>query len=167
MDSGTENLIVAINCAFDGVSRGGGISLHEAEEIDCHGSLEERARARLLDGETRWQEVPAETIEGLPSAPTFLDADGLRYYLPALMVWSLKYGKQSESATTDTVLSLLGLPDRQEWLERSLSCVQRHVIARFVKWGLSNCWVMHDQSTSDLAAYWRRHLEAPPLSNDG
>jgi hypothetical protein len=44
-DKRRDTLIEAITAAFDGISREDGITLHEAEEIDCHGTPEELAAA--------------------------------------------------------------------------------------------------------------------------
>ena len=78
--------------------------------IDCHGTREERFKARRLDTDTRWQEVRDEWIEDLSSAPYFLDEKGFRYYLPAIMIWELKHGGSSDSAAGDNVCSLLIAP---------------------------------------------------------
>jgi hypothetical protein len=71
--------IAAVTAAFEGTAREGGISLHEASEIDLYGTDEDRAAARLLDTECRWQEVPDRDIEEEYTALYFLDRVGFRY----------------------------------------------------------------------------------------
>lgn len=96
-----DTLIDEISRAFDGVTREGGISLREAEVIDDLGDDDERIAARLLDTEKRWQDVPARDIEYYFQSLTFLDAIGFRYYIPAFMIWTLREGRTSDSATTE------------------------------------------------------------------
>jgi len=86
-----QALIEEITAAFDGVSREEGISLHEAMAIDDYESDEERAKARAEDTETRWQDVPDDDIRFSHTVLSFLDVKGFRYYIPAYLVWYLKY----------------------------------------------------------------------------
>ena len=83
-------LIAEIEAAFDGVSREDGTTLHEAEAGDDFRPEKEQRAARLLDRETRWQDVPGEDIDACCSALSFLDAKGFRYYVPAFMIHGLK-----------------------------------------------------------------------------
>ncbi len=83
-------LIEAIIEAFDGVSRGNGVTLHEAMVIDDYGSPAERAAARAQDTEDKWQDVPEDDIRFSDAVLSFLDAKGFHYYLPAYMVWHLR-----------------------------------------------------------------------------
>ncbi len=102
-------LIEQITTAFQGVTRGKGVSLHEADVIDAYGSSKERAKARRLDTDTRWQDVPDADIEQYHWILSFLDLQGFHYYVPAYMVWSLKYYKTSESASSDRIIYALDL----------------------------------------------------------
>ncbi len=92
-------LMKSITAAFLDVERGSGVSLHEADVIDDYGSNEERAAARLLDPEERWQDVPEIEIARHHSRISFLDAEGFCYYAPAYMLWALKYHKTPGSAS--------------------------------------------------------------------
>ena len=85
-----DALIAEINEAFDGVSRGYGITLHEAIALDDYASQEERMAARRRDRETRWQDVTDQDIRECPSALSFLDPEGFRYYIPTFMILGLK-----------------------------------------------------------------------------
>lgn len=78
-----------IHRAFDGVERGRGITLHEAAVIDDYGSEVEQKKARALDQEARWQDVPDSAIAGNHFLG-YLDVEGYRYYLPAVMSWSIR-----------------------------------------------------------------------------
>lgn len=93
-----------IHHAFDGVERGQGTTLHEAMVLDDYGSEEEQRKARELDQETRWQDVPDSTIDRNSSVLVYLNMEGYRYYLPALMSWAIRNDDYS-----DTFQSLLPL----------------------------------------------------------
>ncbi len=66
-------LIEEITTTFDGVSREGGVSLHESYVIDDYGSEAQRMEARKLDTEMRWQDVPDADIAAGDSCLSFLD----------------------------------------------------------------------------------------------
>ncbi|MBW3636304.1 MAG: hypothetical protein KY445_07550 [Armatimonadetes bacterium] len=93
-------LIEEITRAFDGVSRENGVSLSEARVIDDCGSDEERGKARARDTETRWQDVPDDDISHASDRPAFLDAVGFRYYVPAFVVWFLRYTDSGSGQVT-------------------------------------------------------------------
>lgn len=100
-------LIEEITAAFDGVAREDGVTLHEADVIDDYGSLEERVEARKKDTESRWQDVPDEDIRWGDFIFSFLDAKGFRYYLPAYMVWCLRYMDSDDPAIASNTLQFL------------------------------------------------------------
>jgi hypothetical protein len=107
MQIDATSLIAEISAAFDGVRRDEGTTLHEGEELDNRGSPDELQRARSLDIDPRWQDVPEEWIGKFPSAFRYLDPKGFRYYLPAVMLWHFKHTHWSEPASADLVYSLL------------------------------------------------------------
>lgn len=112
MDSSHEQkkraLIEEITAAFDGVSRENGVSFHESRVIDDYGSDEERAEARSQDTETRWQDVPDDDIYHAYACLSFLDEIGFRYYIPAFVVWSLRYMDTEEpDFASDTDASII------------------------------------------------------------
>lgn len=96
-------LIKEIERAFDGVEREDGVTFHEARVIDDYGSDAERAQARLEDTENRWQDVPDELLINGDQIISFLDVKGFRYYLPAYLVWYLRYmDNEDEEFSSDT-----------------------------------------------------------------
>jgi len=105
MDTPTiSDVVKAIEAAFDGIARGDGVTLHEADAIDARLSSGQRTAARSLDTDVRWQDVPAELIESSYSSLCFVDAKGFCYYIPAFMRWSAQHYKDSESITVDTTI---------------------------------------------------------------
>jgi hypothetical protein len=85
-----QALIAEITRAFDGVTLGDGITLHQAVAIDDYKSPEEQWSARRLDRERRWQDVSRTVLAECQTAPSFLDQKGFVYYLPAFMVRGLE-----------------------------------------------------------------------------
>jgi len=83
-----------IETAFDGVSREDGVTLHEAEVLDSYGGAAERAAARKLDTEARWNDAELAECRDVLS---FLDNKGFRYYMPAYMCCELLFGDHNEN----------------------------------------------------------------------
>ena len=111
-----DELIAEIERAFDGVSREDGITLHQAEAMDDYYKPADRvAFARLKDRESRWQDVPDRDIERYRVILSYADAKALRYYLPAYMRWTLRFGEaaDSDSATVRSTRS---------WPRKNRSC---------------------------------------------
>ena len=83
-------LIEQITAAFAGVSREGGVSLHQTRVLDDAFPQESMDEAGAKDVDADWREVPDSSIEKPDLHMSFLDPIGFRYYLPAYMVWQLK-----------------------------------------------------------------------------
>jgi hypothetical protein len=104
-----EALITKIEAAFSGVKLGGGISWREADVIDDYGSKEQRRLARLQDEKEDWTKIPLELIGDLryQAVLSFLDMEGLKYYLPICMIYFLKKGNENGSAIIDSIIFTL------------------------------------------------------------
>jgi hypothetical protein len=90
MDRG--GIEAAIRSAFAGVRLGSGVSLRQAQAIDAtiFGIESPNYGALPLDEVTEdWTQVPDEELLG--DCIAHMDAEGLRYYLPALMFWLLDH----------------------------------------------------------------------------
>lgn len=152
-----DALLADIRRAFADVSRGEGVSLHEADVIDDYGSAEERAEARKLDRDEFWWDVPDTNISRFYSALSFLDPAGLHYYIPAYMSWTLRHYETSESATLDSAVYALTLsndPTLIDWQRERLSVFtaeQGAVISRFLKF-MAEVW--DDRTPSATERFW-------------
>jgi hypothetical protein len=94
-------LLARIAHAFAGVELGEGVSMHETKVIDDYGTDEEYQAARALDEQFDWRKViddPYPTQE--LSMWAFLDAAGMRFYLPACMTRVVRDGDHADDAGT-------------------------------------------------------------------
>ncbi|HLK90980.1 MAG TPA: DUF6714 family protein [Polyangia bacterium] len=155
-----ENIIRAIEEAFGGVCRGA-VTLHEAEVIDDYGTESERQRARKLDREDDWREVPDVSIAACPNALSFLDPVSWRFYLPAYMRFALRHLEDSRSGAIDHAIYSLDkgeVRDIADWkLERfgTLDAAQARAVQRFLAFAAENDDFCdgHAAKTA-LDAYW-------------
>ncbi len=83
-------IVEKIHGAFNGAARGQGTTLHQATVMDDWGGNEDQEKARVLDGGTRWQDVLDSTISDHRYLG-YLNEEGYRYYLPAVMLWAIKH----------------------------------------------------------------------------
>lgn len=134
-------LVRDIHESFRAVTREGGVSWNETRAIDGYADEEERARARASDTDTSWQEL-VDDQEWQPSegygGACFLDAIGFRYYLPVLMIRTLRRLSSDDPMTEYGVAfhltpskdpGLLGFHAEQF---AALETEQRRCVARFV-----------------------------------
>lgn len=111
-----QQLIGAIYSAFDGVSRAGGVTYHQALLSDDYKSDEEVEAAAALDTETRWQEIPEQDLERA-CCLFYCNAESYPYYLPAYMIWTLLHigeytsteDEYHDSAKIDRIIYVLRL----------------------------------------------------------
>ena len=84
-----DALIATIQNAFAGVVLGSGIGLHEANAIDSRESSEACKLERDKDEKLDWRKVPTADLNRCFSSYNWLDAEGLRFYLLAMMIAEL------------------------------------------------------------------------------
>ncbi len=161
-----EDIIRAIEQAFRGVCRGA-ITLHEAEVIDDYGTEAQRQRARKLDTEDNWREVPDASIAACPDALSFVDPVSWRFYLPAYMRFALRHLTNSRSGAIDHAIYSLDkgeIRDLADWkLERfrTLDAAQARAVRRFLAFAAENGDFCdgHAAKTA-LDAYWAGRVVA-------
>lgn len=161
MEKEREALVEHIYEAFRGVSREGGVSWSETFVLDNYGSKEERAAARASDMDRDWTELvtgdamrPAIAFGG----PSFLDAIGFRYYLPALMLRAF----DDEGDNNSLIFHLtLGDGECREYFAKQWSLLdrrQRLCVKRFVRYMVALCreqgYGMEEEWAEAYASYW-------------
>jgi hypothetical protein len=98
-------LIKFIKKVFDGVPQPEEITLLVADAHDGY-DYDLNKEHDKLDFIGRWQDIPIEHIKKFQSALSFLEKVGMRFYLPAYMVWYLEYFDTDE-VWSDSVLYAL------------------------------------------------------------
>lgn len=157
-------VVAAIREAFRGVVLGGGVSLKQAELIDeWNDTLTEAEFAAIPDLEetTDWTAVSPEELE--TDNVAHLDAEGLRYYLPAFMLYLLDhYDGGGEMWTIGTVRALDQRRPHPPGFLDLLDPMQRRAIARYVQALPSLVELDRDDSRILERAFrqvWARYLE--------
>lgn len=162
-----EDVANAIYHAFAGVSREGGISLHEALILDYSGTFDSTNRKhramKSKDRDQDWVEVPEADIAAGYQGLCFVDAIGFRYYLPAYIIWSLKnFGSRTSDTAQWTLYALGRGTTRSRWedFEEKLSLFtveQRTAVAQFLRYMLMNARDEIDEHNArqSYENYWK------------
>jgi hypothetical protein len=85
-----DELIAQIAAAFFGVTLEDGIGLWESDGIDDYRGPEELRALRAKDQKLDWRRIPADDLNYCNAAPSFLDARGLYFHMPAFMTAELR-----------------------------------------------------------------------------
>jgi len=108
-----EQLIAFIENAFDEVEQPKDITIHVAEAHDDY-DYEHDLAHREKDFFGPWQEVPLDHIESCRTALCYVDKVGMRFYLPAYMIWYLKYFGEDRIGDDNILYALDNNPNDQE-----------------------------------------------------
>lgn len=116
--------------AFRGVTLGKGISLRRAQSIDAGFDVHSDLPTEVTHD---WCTVPSEELER--DCTAHLDAEGFRYYIPALMMSVLNHYDSASMRVIGTLGNLY--PKRDSWeyhMQRYslLDVAQKKAIARFL-----------------------------------
>lgn len=85
-----DTLIAEIEVAFDGVSLGDGIGLLEAGGLDDRAPGSDLSDLRELDEKSDWRHISDDALSRGNATPSFLDAKGLVFHLPAFICTELR-----------------------------------------------------------------------------
>jgi hypothetical protein len=146
-----ESLCGFIDEAFDGVVLGDGIGLWEAQALDDDDDEATRAQYRAKDEKQDWRKISYEDLNSCYSSPSFFDAAGFRFHLPAFMQAELR-----EELGLDFHYSLISF----KWLKYEryllLSPKQRMAVREFVLFIIDDerCGSDRPEVESALAEYW-------------
>jgi hypothetical protein len=133
---GLAELIEMIEAVFDGVPKPQKITLRVARAADDYVPEQQWAEIRALDSEARWQDVPDKDLEKYSDTNCFLDASGIRYYLPAFMIWCIRHRASTEFAAYPSALFMLECTTEKLQL---ITREERGVIAQFLKFVAMAC----------------------------
>ena len=157
-----DAVIAQIAAAFDGVSRAGGVSLREGRVIDDYGTDAERDAARLLDTDTRWQDVPDDDLNTYGTSLCFVDPIGFRYYLPAYLCYSLRMMGEGKGGGVDNMLFHLDLRGSDDGIRETLSRrfgvltpAQAQAVGSFLQFVVENgCEYEREDAARIFRDYW-------------
>ena len=159
MKTDSEILIGQIESAFSSVVLGDGIGLFQAEALDDYGNAEEVSSARIKDRELwkRWQEIPENAIVRGYTALCFADPEGMRFLLPAFMIFAVNNFKTSDAAAIDSVVYAL---DREPVeLVGQLSQEQISTVIAFLKFMVLSAgenWVEAEVAIRAYENHWSK-----------
>jgi len=151
-----------IRIAFSGVVLGGGVSLRQAQVADCYGDdVQEKSFEHLPPEEPKHDWTHVQLREDNSDCIAHLDAEGLRYYLPALMLSVLA----DYDAGSMRVIGTISALDPRGAYGRSrlelLSDEQHQAIACFLKFLPELLKLSHEDAkviSRSLSAYWKQFL---------
>lgn len=131
--------------SFSNVDRTNAVSLMMANAKDDRKSDEEINEAEKLDTDIVWTDIPAQKIEHFGEVLHFLDAKGLRYYLPAYMRWAIN----NTNTSSDTISTLLFVIDNIKLKKLDLTNDQTLMVFNFFWYLLLYC----DDDTNYYSTY--------------
>ena len=155
-----DELCRKIETAFEGVTLEDGIGLWEAQGIDDREDEETCARYRARDEKNDWKKVPTDDLSGCNSSPSFLDAKGFRFYLPAFMCAELRdehgYGFEFTLVQIDqhgrqkfSLLSPLQRAAVRAYLEFLLDDPEYGFQRQQIERALADCWTEESCATPE------------------
>jgi hypothetical protein len=84
-----EAAVSQIEPAFRGVALGDGIGLREADAIDEYAPEADQAEKREQDEKHDWRKIDSQSLNRNYVAPTYFDARGFLFHLPAFLLAEL------------------------------------------------------------------------------
>jgi uncharacterized protein DUF6714 len=157
-----------IRTAFQDEVLGNGIGLRETQIIDRYGDeISEAELAKLPKDEVKddWSRVPLD--EYSTGCIAHLDAEGLRYYLPALLLSVLD---DYDAGSMRVIGTLSAIDPRGAYGEKRfvlLNQEQRCAVAEFLSSLPQLVELWHEDSklvARSLSAYWHQYLSPPNKS---
>lgn len=79
-----SDLLQQIKHAFEGVPQPKSRTLFVSEAMDAY------TTPKQADFLGQWEDIPDAHLEACPHALAYLDAEGMRFYLPAYLCWCIQ-----------------------------------------------------------------------------
>lgn len=151
MNADEERVADLVRIAFAGVKLGPGIGLWEAQGIDDYADFRKLRAYRARDEKEDWSVITAADLDYCNSSPSFFDAAGMRFHLPAFLLADLA-GETKTAYITFTLTNTRTLTERFELL----SPEQRAAVREFLLLRLSDPHRSFDHKmiSRALQDYW-------------
>ncbi|MBT8344468.1 MAG: hypothetical protein KJO45_07105 [Sulfurovum sp.] len=156
-----QQLIAEIQEAFKEVALKDGIGINEADKIEVGERDAFRQKGRNVDRLwwRSWSEIEDKYIASYSSVMDFMDAEGLRWALPAYMIYIINHYKEGSFSVDSTIYILeggaLGSDNRDLY-----TAEQKRVIAQFLQYMLTlgDEWVDVGSAQMALDKVWGAYL---------
>ena len=152
-----DQLRQKIESAFAGVTLQEGIGLYEAQGIDDYASQAECLAYRAKDEKLDWHNISINDLNRCNSSPTFFDAQGMLFHLPAFLLASL-----NGDYLHDLTFTLIHLGDDRERKFCLFNAEQRAVVADYLQFLLEEPdYIYHHQEIMGalVTGYWSNIIE--------
>lgn len=124
-----NELIPEIRTAFQGITLDNGIGLLEANGLDDYASDKELAELRAKDERADWQRIKIEQLNYCYVSPSYMDARGYYFHLPAFLIADLQ-DQFNVGFVEESLVSELQQP--RDWVSL-LTTAQRLVIEKTMR----------------------------------
>lgn len=142
-----------VRLAFQGVTLGGGVGLRQGQGLDDYANAETLAEYRAKDEKESWERIAVDDLDACYSSPSFFDAEGMRFHLPAYLVADLK-GR----LTTADILFHLSYTGHDAMARfELLNAEQRAAVREFLIFRLAGAELDFERERIEkaLAEHWR------------
>lgn len=144
-------IIARIEDAFAGVVLGNGVSLHETWGLDDYEDEAALAADCANDEKVDWRKIGPESIYKI--CPSFLDSEGMRFYLPATLRTDLQVRHQY---SISMFYCLTHLDERGRSLFSVLNAPQRQAVRTYLQFLRDDPYCEHLKADIDraLTDFW-------------
>ena len=156
-----EQLIKEIETAFKDVELKDGIGINQADRMEMGNRDVLIQKGRNLDRMwwKSWRDIEDKYLASYSSVMNFMDAQGLKWAMPAYMIYSIKHYKEGSFSVDTTIYALeegaLGTDKLDVY-----TLEQKRVIANFLQYMLSigEEWVDVESAQNALDKVWGEYL---------
>jgi hypothetical protein len=141
-----NGLKAKIELAFAGVTLGDGVGLKEGRGLDDYADPDVLAQLHTQDERTDWHRLTSDDLLSYQSSISFVDAEGMRFHLPAWMLAELQ--DEGIAGLSSKLCRIAPHNERQFAL---LSTEQRSVVREFLEFMRGDPDFMRDRREIDAA----------------
>lgn len=156
-----EQLIKEIETAFKGVEIKDGIGIYEADEIYVGSSpkLIQKGNNKDRMWWKSWTEIADKYIASYSSVMNLMDSQGIKWALPAYMIYILNHYKEGSFSVDTTIYVIEEGAQGHDKLDL-YTLEQKRVIAKFLQYMLTigEAWVDVESAQAALDKQWGSYL---------